>query len=292
VRGTASRLLSALLVALGLQALAAPATLLAAGAPDAKPGSAPAAEATKTADPPASGPPAAGAASTGTATPSAGSTGSATTPAPEPARGRTSDPAPAGQASSGAKRRAPKARVAAAGSVTIMDFKFLPSAITVHVGDTVTWTNKGRTPHSATAKGGSFDTGVFPPGTSRSQSFSKAGTFSYFCSVHPFMHGTVRVVGAASGGAGSAKSGSSGSPSSAGSESASGSGSSSGSSSTSTPGQKPDSSGGSGSPGSSAASGSGGSLPATGFDAGLAAAVGAALVAAGVALRRRTREQP
>ena len=279
-------------MALGLPALAAPATLLAAGAPDAKPGSAPAAEATKTADPPASGARAPGAAPPGAAAPSAVSTRTATTPAPPPARQRASDPAPAGHASPRAKRRAPKARVAAAGSVTIEDFKFLPSTITVHVGDTVTWTNKGRTPHSATAKGGSFDTGVFPPGTSRSQSFSKAGTFSYFCSVHPFMHGTVRVVGGASGGGGSAKSGSSGSTSSAGSGAASGSGSSSGSSSTSAPAQKPDSSGGAGSPGSSPASGSGGSLPATGFDAGLAAAVGAALVAAGVALRRRTREQP
>jgi LPXTG-motif cell wall-anchored protein len=285
VRGP--RLLSALLVALGLTAMAAPATLLAAGAPDAKPGGAPAGQATKTADPPEAGAGAQRGAQPGPPGPSAASTQPATTPAP-------ADPAPAGQASPRAKRTAPRARAAAAGSVTIQDFKYLPSAITIQVGDTVTWANKGRSPHSATAKGGSFDTGVFPPGTSRSQTFSKGGTFSYFCSVHPFMHGTVRVVGAASGGGGG-KSGSSGSASSGGSGSGSGAASGSGSTgsgSTPAPAQKSGSGAGSGSTGPSATSGSGESLPATGFDAGLAVALGAALVAAGVALRRRTREQP
>src|SRR5215210_1753329 len=54
----------------------------------------------------------------------------------------------------------PKAIAAASGSVTIADFSFTPATITVNQGDTVTWNNNGPTPHSATAAGGSFDTGI------------------------------------------------------------------------------------------------------------------------------------
>jgi plastocyanin len=69
-----------------------------------------------------------------------------------------SDPAP------GAKLTV---AAAASGSVTISDFQFAPASITVDVGDTVTWSNAGPTAHSATATGGSFDTGIFSEGQSR-----------------------------------------------------------------------------------------------------------------------------
>jgi hypothetical protein len=78
--------------------------------------------------------------------------------------------------------------------VTIADFRFAPGTTTVHAGDTITWANNGPSPHSATARDGSFNTGVLQKGQSGSHTFSKAGTFSYFCSVHPFMHGTVVVL--------------------------------------------------------------------------------------------------
>ncbi|MFZ0039778.1 MAG: cupredoxin family copper-binding protein [Solirubrobacteraceae bacterium] len=81
--------------------------------------------------------------------------------------------------------------------VTIVDFRFSPATITVHVGDTVTWTNNGSMPHSATARDGSFDTGILQRGHDASHTFTKAGTFAYFCQVHPFMHGTVVVLAAA-----------------------------------------------------------------------------------------------
>ena len=60
-----------------------------------------------------------------------------------------------------AKRKKKKviATAAASQSVTISDFKFTPGSVTVNVGDTVTWSNAGPTPHSATASDGSFDTG-------------------------------------------------------------------------------------------------------------------------------------
>src|SRR5918999_994198 len=86
---------------------------------------------------------------------------------------------------------------AASAGVTIRDFEFAPSAVTVNVGDTVTWTNDGPTPHSATANDGSFDTGIMDEGGSGSHTFSEAGTFSYICTPHPNMTGTVTVQAAA-----------------------------------------------------------------------------------------------
>jgi LPXTG-motif cell wall-anchored protein len=79
-------------------------------------------------------------------------------------------------------------------SVTISDFQFTPATITIHVGDTVTWTNHGPSAHTATANDGSFNTGVLQKGHSASHTFTTAGTFTYICQIHPFMHGTVVVL--------------------------------------------------------------------------------------------------
>lgn len=79
-------------------------------------------------------------------------------------------------------------------SVTIADFQFTPATITIHVGDTVTWTNHGPSAHTATANNGSFNTGVLQKGHSASHTFTTAGTFTYICQIHPFMHGTVVVL--------------------------------------------------------------------------------------------------
>jgi len=86
------------------------------------------------------------------------------------------------------------AHAASGATVTIADFNFSPATITIHVGDTVTWTNHGPSAHTATASNGSFNTGVLQKGQSASHTFTKAGTFAYICSIHPFMHGTVVVL--------------------------------------------------------------------------------------------------
>lgn len=78
--------------------------------------------------------------------------------------------------------------------VSIVDFSFSPATTTIHVGDTITWTNTGKQPHSATANDHSFDTGILHRGQSGSHTFTSAGTFSYFCVVHPFMKGTIVVL--------------------------------------------------------------------------------------------------
>ena len=94
----------------------------------------------------------------------------------------------------------PKAIAAATGSVTIADFSFTPATLTINQGDTVTWVNNGPTAHSATATGGSFNTGILQAGQSASHTFAQAGTYSYFCQPHPYMKATVVVQAAQTGG--------------------------------------------------------------------------------------------
>lgn len=78
-------------------------------------------------------------------------------------------------------------------AVSIRDFGFSPATLTVKVGDKVTWTNQDAVGHSATADDNSFDTGILQQGQSGSTSFTKAGTYTYHCSVHPSMRATIIV---------------------------------------------------------------------------------------------------
>jgi len=82
-------------------------------------------------------------------------------------------------------------------AVTIMNFKFDPTPLTIPVGTTVVWTNQDTAPHTATSDTkGVFDTGMLQKGQSGKVTFNTAGTFTYFCQVHPNMHGTVVVTAA------------------------------------------------------------------------------------------------
>jgi plastocyanin len=94
-------------------------------------------------------------------------------------------------------RHRAKAHAAGDPGNTITDFKFSPGTTTIHLGDAITWTNNGPSPHTATANDGSFDTGTLAKGKSASHTFTQSGTFAYICSIHPFMHGTVVVLAAA-----------------------------------------------------------------------------------------------
>jgi plastocyanin len=89
--------------------------------------------------------------------------------------------------------------LAATRGVSIRDFAFAPKTVEIRVGDRVTWTNRDAVEHTATARNGSFDTGLLGEGESRSVRFTAAGTYRYVCTPHPSMTGTV-VVRAASGG--------------------------------------------------------------------------------------------
>jgi plastocyanin len=87
------------------------------------------------------------------------------------------------------------APTAAPTAVRIANFTFAPATITVRPGTTVTWTNDDDIPHTVTATNGGFRSKVLDTGNSYSFTFTKAGEFQYFCSIHPHMTGKVIVKG-------------------------------------------------------------------------------------------------
>jgi plastocyanin len=80
---------------------------------------------------------------------------------------------------------------AATHRVTIANFAFSPSSLTVSRGTTVTWTNNDSAPHDV--RGGPLHSPTLNHGASYSYTFKSAGRFSYICTFHPSMHGTVTV---------------------------------------------------------------------------------------------------
>ena len=76
--------------------------------------------------------------------------------------------------------------------VEIKDFK-LPD-LTINVGDTIEWANLDTAPHTATAVNKAFDTDRLEEGDVHSITFDKPGTYSYYCTIHPYMKGTVTVI--------------------------------------------------------------------------------------------------
>lgn len=78
-------------------------------------------------------------------------------------------------------------------SVSISDFSFQPDTLDVGVGTTVTWTNEDGVPHTVTS--GTPDTFDEPvdAGQTAEVAFAEAGTFDYFCAIHPAMIGQVVV---------------------------------------------------------------------------------------------------
>lgn len=79
-------------------------------------------------------------------------------------------------------------------TVEMVDFVYRPSELTVRPGTTVTWRNLDGVPHSATARDGSWDTGLFDAGEERALTFTEEGEWEYYCLIHPNMVGVLRVV--------------------------------------------------------------------------------------------------
>jgi plastocyanin len=105
--------------------------------------------------------------------------------------GSTSTSPAAGSAAASAAGAA--ASAAGGSAVEIKNFAFNPASLTASVGAKVTWTNQDTTGHTVTADDGSFDSKEFPNGQTFSQTFSKAGTFAYHCTIHTTMKGTIVV---------------------------------------------------------------------------------------------------
>ncbi|MGH7187976.1 MAG: cupredoxin domain-containing protein [Acetobacteraceae bacterium] len=90
---------------------------------------------------------------------------------------------------------APAGAMAADVQVVIDQHMFMPAMITIHPGDKVTWINKDSDPHSVFSddRGKTFRSDVLDTGDSFSLAFAHPGTFGYYCSVHPYMQGTIVV---------------------------------------------------------------------------------------------------
>jgi plastocyanin len=84
---------------------------------------------------------------------------------------------------------------ATAREVVMIDLDYSPRAVSAAAGDTITWVNRGRAVHTATADGPAFDSGLVAPEGRFTFRASTPGTFAYHCTVHPSMRGTVTVVG-------------------------------------------------------------------------------------------------
>ncbi len=78
-------------------------------------------------------------------------------------------------------------------SVVIQNYQYTPQVLNVTVGTTVTWTNRDPVPHTVTADNGAFSSGNLSQGATFSFTFTKPGTYEYYCEIHTFMHGTIVV---------------------------------------------------------------------------------------------------
>jgi plastocyanin len=93
-------------------------------------------------------------------------------------------------ASPGSSAKAPQP---ASAEVKVDNFSFGPATLTVAVGTTVTWTNRDDIPHTIVSTDKVFKSKVLDTDERFSFTFSKAGTYPYFCSIHPKMTGSVVV---------------------------------------------------------------------------------------------------
>jgi len=82
---------------------------------------------------------------------------------------------------------------AATAEAKIDNFSFGPGTLTVAAGTTVTWTNRDDIPHTVVSTDGVFKSKVLDTDEKFSYTFTKPGTFPYFCSIHPKMTSTVAV---------------------------------------------------------------------------------------------------
>jgi|SRR5579859_5985711 len=82
---------------------------------------------------------------------------------------------------------------ASSAEVKIDNFSFGPAALTVAAGTTVTWTNRDDIPHTVVSDDKAFKSKVLDTDEKFSFTFTKPGTYGYFCSIHPKMTGNVVV---------------------------------------------------------------------------------------------------
>ena len=73
------------------------------------------------------------------------------------------------------------------------NINYMQGRLQIEVGTTVVWTNTDPLAHTVTAVDKSFNSGLVYPGKTYRHTFTKAGTYNYFCMPHPFMKGVIVV---------------------------------------------------------------------------------------------------
>ncbi len=124
---------------------------------------------------------------TTTGTPTSGTSGTAPT-------ATTAATAPAATATATTPTNATTVTITGANG----NYAFQPASVTVKAGATVMWVNNSNVAHTSTSDSGSavtWDSSAISTGGNFSFVFSTPGTYTYHCSIHPFMHGTIVVTG-------------------------------------------------------------------------------------------------
>lgn len=78
--------------------------------------------------------------------------------------------------------------------IDIQDYFFQPASVTVAVGTTIRWTNKGADQHTVTSDTGAFGSLLLAQNGTFEHTFTAPGDYGYHCTPHPFMTGTIHVV--------------------------------------------------------------------------------------------------
>ncbi len=82
---------------------------------------------------------------------------------------------------------------AATPTVVMKDDAFAPARLTISSGQTVTFVNQDDDAHTVTSTNGTFDSKGLDTNGVWHYTFTKPGTYAYFCEMHPFMKGTIVV---------------------------------------------------------------------------------------------------
>ncbi len=78
-------------------------------------------------------------------------------------------------------------------TVTIKDDAYAPAQVSISAGQTVTFVNNDDDAHTVTSTVGDFDSKGLDTSGVWQHTFTKPGTYKYFCELHPFMKGTIVV---------------------------------------------------------------------------------------------------
>ena len=100
----------------------------------------------------------------------------------------------AGCTSSSNPSPGPVISTASQNPVAIQNYAFSPSALTIQKGANVTWTNYDSVQHHVVSDSSAFSSPLLNKGDTYTHQFNNTGSFSYICSIHPYMKGTIVVA--------------------------------------------------------------------------------------------------